>query len=61
MGKQTVSAAVSDSDLEQVDFYVGPLTLTLTGKDGLRETRALRLFLPKSVQGRWPLMNLSHY
>jgi hypothetical protein len=52
MGKQTVSDAVPDSDLEQVDFYIGPLSLTLTGKDGLRGTLALRVFVPESMQGR---------
>jgi hypothetical protein len=56
MEKQTVSAAVSDSDLEQVEFNVQPLALTLTGEDGLRETLALRVFLPKPVQGRWHLI-----
>jgi hypothetical protein len=51
MGKQTVSDAVPHSDLEQVEFHVGPLTLTLTGKDGIRETLAFRVFIPGSVQG----------
>jgi hypothetical protein len=52
MGQQTVSDAVLYSDLEQVGFHVGPLTLTLTGKDGLRETLALRVFIPKFAHGR---------
>jgi hypothetical protein len=51
MGKQTVSDAVPDNDLEQVEFHVGPLTLTITGNDGLRETLGLRIFVPASVQG----------
>jgi hypothetical protein len=51
MGKQTVSDAVPHCDLEQVEFHVGPLTLTLTGKDGIRETLAFRVFVPESVQG----------
>jgi hypothetical protein len=51
MGKQTVSDVVSGSGLEQGEFHVGPLTLTLTGKDGTRETLALRLFVPQSVRG----------
>jgi hypothetical protein len=50
MEKQTVSAAISDSDLEQVEFKVQPLAFTLTGEDGFRETLALRVFLPKPVR-----------
>jgi hypothetical protein len=51
MGKQTVSDAVLQSDLEQVGFHIEPLTLTLTGKNGLREAFALRVFVPESVPG----------
>jgi hypothetical protein len=51
MGKLIVSDVVSGSDLEQIEVHVGPLTLTITGKDGLRETLALRVFVPASVQG----------
>jgi hypothetical protein len=52
MGKLIVSDVVSGNDLEQVEFHVGSLSLTLTGKDGIRETLALRVFVPESVQGR---------
>jgi hypothetical protein len=51
MRKQTVSGAVLHSDLEQVEFHVEPLTLTLTGKDEIREILTLRVFVPGSVQG----------
>jgi len=51
MGKQTVSDAVLHSDLEQVEFHIEPLTLTLTGKNGLREAFALRVFVPECVPG----------
>jgi hypothetical protein len=51
MGKQIVSDAVPRSDLAQVEFHIGPLTLTLTGKEGFRETLAFRVFIPRSVQG----------
>jgi hypothetical protein len=52
MGKQTATDGVPHRDLAQVGFHVGSLTLTLTGKDGIRETLAIRLLVPQSVQGK---------
>jgi len=51
MAKHTVSGALPDSHLEQVEFHVRPLTLTLRGKDGIRETLAFRVFVPEPEQG----------
>jgi hypothetical protein len=52
MGEQTVSDVVSGSGLEQGEFQVRHLTLTLTGKDGIRESLGFRVFVPQAVDGR---------
>jgi hypothetical protein len=51
IAKLIVSDAVPGCDLEQVRFNVERLTLTVTGKTGIRETLALRVFVPEFVEG----------